>query len=84
MPRLLCVQPQRQRHQGACRWQAPATLRPLALPCPCSVLSQISRALGSDAMYCADTGLCNEQVPLNEHGAQHWGGALIWVALAVG
>ncbi len=36
---------------------------------PCSTLGSIAHALGRDSMYAVDTGFCNEEVPLNEHGA---------------
>ncbi|PRW32837.1 Amino acid permease 2 [Chlorella sorokiniana] len=33
-----------------------------------STLGSLAHALGRDSMYAADTGFCNEEVPLNEHG----------------
>ncbi|PRW33070.1 Amino acid permease 2 [Chlorella sorokiniana] len=34
----------------------------------CSTLGSLAHALGRDSMYAVDTGFCNEEVPLNEHG----------------
>ena len=61
-----------------CRSLHPCPSRhyPLPLACLCSTLGSIAHALGRDSMYAADTGFCNEEVPLNEHGERHsagWG-----------